>query len=157
MDILINQINYKNIFSGWSCHATCRHVARVPVTFPPPTGVTQMLLPPHLRACRWLGQVSGLPSSDIGLVGPRYCRLSDSKIQYKYCELTLNIFALDMLDIFTAGGAVLCWHGGGAAAAHCHYCHVSGLWRLLGGATQQLCSPILISKYVDFENGEGSY
>ena len=103
MDILINQINCKNIFSGWSCHATCRHVARVPVTIPPPTEVTQMLLPPHLRDClplHWLAQVSGLPSSDIGLVGPRYCRLSHSKIQYKYCQLTLNIFALDMLDIF---------------------------------------------------------
>ena len=53
-----------------------------------------------VTACRWLAQVSGLPSSDIGLVGPCYHRLSHSKIQYKYCQLTLNIFALDMLDIF---------------------------------------------------------
>ena len=103
MDILINQINCKNIFSGWSRHATCRHVARVPVTIPPPTGLESpkcSSLLTSVTACHWLAQVSGLPSSDIGLVGPRYCRLSHSKIQYKYCQLTLNIFALDMLDIF---------------------------------------------------------
>ena len=97
MDILINQINCKNIFSGWSRHATCRHVARVPVTIPPPTGMESpkcSSLLTSVTACHWLAQVSGLPSSDIGLVGPRYCRLSHSKIQYKYCQLTLNIFAL---------------------------------------------------------------